>query len=108
MVSADGNWQAGQDSRLSVWVPKSLLPLKESAARREMIGRSVGFPGAKRLLRARQSAPLASNILGSAFLTRRTIWGGGCFTEPAQLNPAAVPLGSASLAAPSRRGEPSS
>jgi hypothetical protein len=39
MVSAGGNWQAGQDSRLSVWVPKSSLPLKESAARREMVGR---------------------------------------------------------------------
>src|SRR5260370_23232858 len=71
-----------------------------------MIGGSVGFPGAKRLLRARQSAPLASNILGSAFLTRRTIWGGGCFTEPVQVKPAAVQVGSSSLAAEIRRDQP--
>ena len=106
MVSADGNWQAGQDSRLSVWVPKSSLPLKESAASREMIGRSVGSPGAKRLLRARQSAPLASNILGSALLTRRTIWGVGCFTEPVQVKRAAVQVGSSSLAAEILRDKP--
>src|SRR6202166_4387508 len=89
MESADGNWQAGQDSRLSVWVPKSSLPLKRSAARREMAGRSVGSPRAKRLLRARQSAQLASSMLGSALLTRRSIWGVGCFTEPVQVKPAA-------------------
>src|SRR5580704_17997542 len=103
MVSADGNWQAGQDSRLSVWEPKSSLPLKESAARREMVGRSVGSPRAKRLLRTRQSAPLALNMLGSALLTRRSIWGVGCFTEPVQVKPAAVRVESSSLAAETRR-----
>src|SRR5258708_22706410 len=99
MVSADGTWQAEQDSRLSVWVPKSSLPLKESPARREMVGRSVGSPGAKRLLRARQSAPLASSIRVSALLTRRTISGVGCFTEPVQVKQSAVQVGFSSLAA---------
>src|ERR1700740_123521 len=103
MVSADGNWQAGQDSRLSFCVPKSSFPLKESAARREMVGRSAGSPRAKRLLRTRQSAPLASNMLGSALLTRRSIWGGGFFTEPVQVKLAAVQVESSSLAAGTRR-----
>jgi thioredoxin reductase (NADPH) len=52
---------------------------------------------------ARQSAPLASNMLGSALLTRRSIWGVGCFTEPVQVKPAAVQVESSSLAAETRR-----
>jgi thioredoxin reductase (NADPH) len=47
-----------------------IVTAEGSPARREMVGRSVGFLGAKRLLHARQSAPLASNILGSALLTK--------------------------------------
>src|ERR1700722_3449293 len=40
---------------------------------------------------------------GLALLTRRSIWGVGCFTEPVQVKPAAVQVESSSLAAETRR-----
>ena len=83
-----------------------IVTAEESAARREMVGRSVGFREDKRLLRARQSAPPVSNIFGSALLTRSTIWGVGCFTELVQVKLAAVQVGSSLLAAEIRRDKP--
>jgi hypothetical protein len=65
---------------------------------------AVGHPDmVEKLLRAQQSAPLASNMLGSASLTIRSIWGVGCFTAPVQVKPAAVQVESSSLAAETRR-----
>jgi len=80
MVSADGNWRAGQGSRLSVWVPKIIVTAEGVGGETRDAWTVSWLSGGQEIVGACDNLRHWDRIfLGSASLTRRTIWGVGFF-----------------------------